>query len=285
MNQTQDLQIVVDDSVNSFLQHAGELLYRHEAMNSLMLGLCEGMQVQTPRAPSLFMRVTQNNQTISAAVQTPMNLIVTYSAPEHLEMLAEKLKEKGVQVTGVVGPAIESESFANIWINEARKQKHLAMGQKIYKIERVDFPENVLGQMAVVEKNDLELFASWVLAFAKECLPPTDQRDEKQWREFAERGLEKQNGHFWTVNDEPVAMAILSRPTKNGVSISGVYTPPKHRKKGYASAVVAHLSQKMLDSGKKFCVLYTDLSNPTSNKIYQNVGYREVCESKHFNFV
>ncbi|MNT82395.1 FR47-like protein [compost metagenome] len=97
--------------------------------------------------------------------------------------------------------------------------------------------------------------------------------------------IQKQNVYLWIVDGEIVSMANASRPTENGVSISGVYTPPAKRKIGYASAVVASLSQKMLDSGKKFCVLYTDLANPTSNKIYQEVGYKEVCDSKHFNFV
>jgi predicted GNAT family acetyltransferase len=281
-----DVKIVFDNSVSNFLDHAGDLLYQHEAVNSLMLGLCEGMLAQAPKTAPLLMRVIENNKTVSAAIQTPpMNLIITYSNPEQLELLATTLKEKDANFTGVVGPAQESESFASIWTSVSGKQKKLGMGQKIYKIEEVAFPKNVAGEFAVIGKSDLELFCSWVLAFAKECLPPTDQRDEKQWREFSERGIEKQTGHFWIVDGEPVAMAITSRPTKQGVSISGVYTPPKHRKKGYASAVVAHLSQKMLDSGKKFCVLYTDLTNPTSNKIYQNVGYREVCDSKHFFFV
>lgn len=285
MNTKQDLQITFDDSVQTFLEHAGELLYQHEAANSLMLGLCEGMLAQTPKTAPLLIRMIENNKTVSAAIQTPpMNLIITFSKQDHLGSLADKLKEKEASFTGVVGPAAESENFANLWEARSSKQKHLGMGQKIYKIEQVDFPQGVPGNFAVIGKESGELFFEWVMAFAKECLPPTDQRDEKQWREFTDRGLDKKTGHFWIVNGEPVAMAITSRPTKNGVSISGVYTPPKHRKKGYASAVVAHLSQKMLDSGKKFCVLYTDLTNPTSNKIYQNVGYREVCDSKHFFF-
>ena len=53
---------------------------------------------------------------------------------------------------------------------------------------------------------------------------------------------------------------------------------PEFRGRGYASNCVAALTQKMLDQGRKFCFLYTDLSNPTSNKIYQQIGYRPVCD-------
>ncbi|MNL37754.1 FR47-like protein [compost metagenome] len=121
-------------------------------------------------------------------------------------------------------------------------------------------------------------------AFVQESLP-NEKRSEQQWREAAENAIRKQTAHLWIVNGVPASMAFITRSTKNGASISLVYTPPAFRKKGYASAVVAHLSHKMLENGKQFCVLYTDLANPTSNKIYQDIGYREVTESMHFDFV
>jgi predicted GNAT family acetyltransferase len=73
-------------------------------------------------------------------------------------------------------------------------------------------------------------------------------------------------------------MAGNPRKTKNTISIGPVYTPPEFRKKGYASALVARLSQKNLDAGYQKCVLLTDLKNPTSNKIYQEIGYKSVCD-------
>jgi len=81
-----------------------------------------------------------------------------------------------------------------------------------------------------------------------------------------------------------VAVAHVSRPTQNSISINAVYTPLLHRRNGYASALVAHLSHKQLLSGKKLCVLYTDLTNPTSNEIYRQIGYREIAASKHYVF-
>jgi predicted GNAT family acetyltransferase len=63
-----------------------------------------------------------------------------------------------------------------------------------------------------------------------------------------------------------------------------VYTPPEWRGKGYASACVAALSQLCLDSGYQFCMLYTDLANPTSNSIYQKIGYQPIGESREYRF-
>jgi predicted GNAT family acetyltransferase len=66
--------------------------------------------------------------------------------------------------------------------------------------------------------------------------------------------------------------------------IGPVYTPPDYRGRGYASACTAALSQQMLYAGYQYCFLYTDLSNPTSNRIYQNIGYELVCDIDSYRF-
>ena len=71
----------------------------------------------------------------------------------------------------------------------------------------------------------------------------------------------------------------MNGPTPNGIRVGYVYTPPGQRGRGYASALVAHVSQAQLDAGKRLCFLYTDMTNPTSNYIYQKLGYRRVAES------
>jgi predicted GNAT family acetyltransferase len=67
-------------------------------------------------------------------------------------------------------------------------------------------------------------------------------------------------------------------PPAAGVSrIGPVYTPPAHRGHGYASAVTARAAFDILDSAA-VPVLYTDVSNPTSNKIYRAIGFRPVAD-------
>ncbi len=79
-------------------------------------------------------------------------------------------------------------------------------------------------------------------------------------------------------------MAQHNRRTTTGATISGVYTPPDRRGHGYASAVVAGVSQHLLDSGFAFCTLFTDLANPTSNHIYQALGYQPVGDFDQLRF-
>ena len=83
---------------------------------------------------------------------------------------------------------------------------------------------------------------------------------------------------------QPVSLACFGGPTPNGIRIGAVYTPPAHRGRGYGTAVTAAVSQLNLDRGRRFCFLYTDLANPTSNAIYQRIGYEPVCDSRELSF-
>ena len=280
------LTVIHDPSPNEFLEQAGPLLYREEPSNSLMLGLCGNIlrSKESPKVPPLFIRILKDARTVSAAVRThPISLVITFAKTEEIEFLAKHLQVTGAELPGVVGPAKESETFSTIWSQQTGKIKKLGMNQKIYKIENVIIP-NTLGQLRLAQIDEADLIAQWLVEFADESLLPSDRKSFEERLTQAVKAIDNQFAYVWLVDETPVSMAHLGRPTQNGISISAVYTPKHMRKKGYGSAIVAHLSQKMLDSGKKFCVLYTDLSNPTSNKIYQNIGYQEVADSKYFLF-
>ncbi|MCZ8541268.1 GNAT family N-acetyltransferase [Psychrobacillus psychrodurans] len=85
---------------------------------------------------------------------------------------------------------------------------------------------------------------------------------------------------FWEDQGEVVSMMKKSRPTTNGITVSLVFTPAEKRKKGYGRTLVATVSKELLKEFE-FCVLYTDMLNPTSNKIYQEIGYQKLVDSVH----
>jgi predicted GNAT family acetyltransferase len=85
-------------------------------------------------------------------------------------------------------------------------------------------------------------------------------------------------------DDGPVSLAGWGGRTPNGVRIGPVYTPPEHRRHGYGSTVTAAVTAAQLAAGRRFCFLYTDLANPTSNKIYGDIGYEPVCDAIDYAF-
>ena len=89
---------------------------------------------------------------------------------------------------------------------------------------------------------------------------------------------------MWEDGGEPLSL-IAARMTGNGYGwIGPVYTPPERRRRGYAGAGVAAASRRLLDAGASRCMLFTDLDNPTSNKIYHEVGYRRFADWEHHRF-
>ena len=83
---------------------------------------------------------------------------------------------------------------------------------------------------------------------------------------------------------ESVSCAGFGGETPNGIRIGPVYTPPERRSHGYASALTAELSRQLLAAGRRYCFLYTDLGNRTSNRIYINIGYARVCDAAEYIF-
>lgn len=129
---------------------------------------------------------------------------------------------------------------------------------------------------------DLDLLVEWMDAFMVEAVPDDPHRDpEAAVRERLE-GV--RGGLALWVDTDLVSVAGFGGETPNGVRIGPVYTPPELRGRGYASALTAELSAELLAAGRSYCFLYTDLANPTSNRIYQNIGYEFVCDSAAYAF-
>lgn len=110
-----------------------------------------------------------------------------------------------------------------------------------------------------------------------------DKAIERDNESLIDRHLSESSIYIWQDN-HPVSMAGFSGATPNGIRINLVYTPPEYRRKGYATSCVATLSQNLLNEGRKYCFLFTDLANSTSNHIYRTIGYQPVCDLNDYWF-
>ena len=277
--------VIQDFSLEEFIKSTGDMLNENEASNSLMLGVCENLLKTKPTEDSFFLfRILDNGHIKSAAIHTPpYPLILTYSNETQLNHLANFIFDKGFDISGVVGPSVETSTFSRIWSQITGCTSSLGMDQKIYQVAKVNLPPTK-GRLKLALTEDIDLTAKWLFEFSQESLPASEKITFEYALKSAKDAVELKMAYIWTIDEIPVSIAHWGRPTKNGVSIRAVYTPNEHRGNGYGSAVVAHLSQLLLNSSYKFCFLYTDVSNLTSNKIYKNIGYQEVLDSKHFLF-
>jgi len=259
----------------SFCDKVLPFLLQHEAENNLMIGILLSLADGTGKwkdEPVLFV-VEDDGLVVAVAVRTPPhNLLLTQAEESPLDILVTEMNSQGIGVPGILGPVSAVEHFAKRWSAIADCDIEPERNMRIYQLHQVFAPPHVPGSARFEDSEDAGRILRWQQSFNQECGLHHGLSEEKMIK-----AIRDQHVLMWQ-DDYPVSMAFTSGSTPNGIRVSGVYTPPGHRGKGYASANVAALSQHCLDEGRQFCCLFTDLANPTSNSIYQRIGYYPVSD-------
>jgi len=262
-------------------------LLANEAAHCLQLGILSTLE-QQPNAwggePPYLAAVEHDGEVALVVIRTPPhNVTLSLVGPDvspdaALALVARDLRAVyGDALPGVVGPAPLSGAFAAAWTHLTGRASAVTMRERIYRLDAVIPVSGVSGAPRVATRADRDLLARWIAAFVAESGP--EPTDAEAWADRALASAPALRGtYLWERDGEPVSLVGYSGPTPHGMRIGPVYTPPEHRGHGYASACTAAVSQMLLDGGRSFCFLFTDLANPTSNKIYQAIGYRPVID-------
>ena len=271
------MKVVRHKTAAEFLSKAGDWLEQAEAENNLILGIAAffaSYSGQVKLEPySLTAQV--DNMIVAAALMTPpRRLLITRMPDPAVALLADHLLAEGAPVPGVLGPKHCARVFAENWRANTGISSRVKMRERIYACAAVIPSVSSPGDLRTATSDDESLLGEWTGEFCREA----HIEDETNYMQSQIPTLIKKNCLYVWENGEVVSMADLRRETGHGIAVSLVYTPPRWRNKGYASSCVAQLTQRMLDNGKNFCCLFTDLANPTSNSIYQKIGYREICD-------
>jgi predicted GNAT family acetyltransferase len=274
------VKVVRPSDARAFLDAADPLLLADEARNNLILGIC-GTLVEDPDrfAEKHFWVVDgDGGEPLAAAMRTPpYNLLLGGCRDESaLAALVEEIDD----LPGVVGAHPEVDEFVRLWTGSHAVEPQMLREQGVYALEQVQPVPPAPGASRRATRDDLAMLLDWMTAFGEEVLEEKDP-GRAEAREAVEHRLGAADGGFelWEDGGEVVSLSGWGGPTPNGIRIGPVYTPPERRGRGYATALVAQLSQTLLDGGRSFCFLYTDLANPTSNAIYERIGYVKVAES------
>ncbi|MFO7573509.1 MAG: GNAT family N-acetyltransferase [Gaiellaceae bacterium] len=276
----------IDDPA-TFLDRAGPLLLEDEARNNLILGVA-GTLRDHPRAYAehrLWVALDEG-AVVGAALRTPpFNLILGCPATTAaLPALAETIHSTDTELPGVTAALPEADAFAVEWEARTGSARRARMAQRIYRAEEIRPPAGMRGRHRIATEGDRTLLVAWLRAFAEEALHGLDAPAGNSERAVDTRLAGAGGFVLWEADGEIVSLAGWGGRTPNGVRIGPVYTPPEYRRSGYGTAVTAAVSQDLLASGRRFCFLYTDLSNPTSNSIYAAIGYEPVCDSVEYAF-
>ncbi|HEY7343589.1 MAG TPA: GNAT family N-acetyltransferase [Ktedonobacterales bacterium] len=280
--------------IDAFAARVEPYLLAHEATHCLMLGLLSTLpRTSMPADEVPYMALVKDaGAVVLVAMRTPpYNVILSLLAPEYAAQPSEALRLIAGDVwsryhgglPGVHASVPVARLFAERWQQQAHVAARLAMQERIYELEAVIPVSGVSGSYRRPTEADRDLLVRWLDAFTAEALGPKERLDGAEWvdRYFTSSS---RGGYLWEDGGVPVSFVSYGNPTQHGVRIGPVYTPPESRGQGYASACVATVSQHLLEGGRAFCYLFTDLANPTSNHIYQTIGYNPVNDVDVYEF-
>jgi predicted GNAT family acetyltransferase len=281
------VKVVTYSDAEQFLQETRVALESNEAANSLMLGLC-GRIIEHPERfkaePRLWSVADTQGPVLAALITPPHNLLVYHhrgSLREGANALVDSVRRGAWQVPGVFGPSEAAQAVVHAWAGATGSPARLAGLQRAYELRQVAVPRPERGNLRPATEQDFDLAAAWTYAFHHEIFGQTDRERPRQATQVR---IAAGDIFLWDRDGRPVSMAMRNRPTRHGITVSLVYTPPELRGRGYATACVGELSRLLLDSGWDFCALFADLANPTANGIYRRVGYQPVCDYVEFRF-
>jgi uncharacterized protein len=282
----ENVQLATHADANAFLHVSQTDLEQHEVEHSLILGSALALQSASisPETVPYLATVCDAVGLTAAAIMIPLHPLVLASdrndCSAALAAIAHDLQRSSRPVSAVVAQSSVADRFAEVWSHESGCPAQLAMQQRLHALTELRSIPYPPGRLRLATARDLDLVSRWIAAFNEEAL---GEHTGEQERSLAQRRIAAGEVYLW-VEVEPRAMAARARPTRLSIALNAVYTPPELRRQGFATAYVARLSKELLDEGFAFCVLFTDLANPTSNSIYARIGYQAVGDFTLYRF-
>jgi len=285
----------VDDPA-VFLERATPLLLSSEARHNLILGIAGTLVAHPDAYPSHELwTVTEDDRCVAATARTPpYHLILADTSDEAaLNALVDALASSASAIPGVIGNRPTVDAFVQRWRRATGTDTHVEMDQGVFEARSVRSVPRTAGDAIPAGSDDRGIVRDWLRAFEVEALrqsgveeeEPEEMAREDRILDSRLSGTQADAGYWlFRVDDVPVSLAGFGGQTPNGIRVNAVYTPPRNRRRGYATTLVAALTEHLLSGDRRFCFLYTDLANPTSNAIYERIGYRMVCESAAYAF-
>jgi predicted GNAT family acetyltransferase len=267
-----------------FLERAEGFLLRDPVAHNILVTNIRARRDRavTDPAPATYAAVLDGEgAVVGAAMRTPPHAVFLSSMPvAAVEPLVEALTAACPDAAGVTGMVAEAEAFARAWTARTGAGLTIERHERLYRLEVVTPPPPPPGDWRPAQPADRDLLVEWSDAFEAEVGlgPRRSVARDVEWR------IAEGRSFIW-VDGAPASYVGSSRLAGGVVRIGPVYTPPDRRRRGYAAALVAVVSQRALDGGAQLCSLYTDLANPTSNSIYMAVGYRPVGDVTAYHFL
>ena len=276
------MKVVSYSDGHAFWHEVATPLAARPVLNNVFVGVA-GRTRKDLRKDFFRAGVFDGDELVLGALRTPphrLNLAHLGRGAAGIDGLVRLLADAEDAIPGVVGEQSLAQAFAARWSlvtgqSVTNRPRH-GLTQNLYEVTRVTPPAGVAGAMRQARAAERDLVLRWEMAFAVDAGLPAAERELDYVTRFVDEGFKSDTFFVWDVEGAAVATARLRPVATVGARVSGVYTPNERRGRGYASALTAALSQRLLTSGL-WCCLFADADNPLTNRIYQRIGYQKVA--------
>jgi ribosomal protein S18 acetylase RimI-like enzyme len=267
-------------SLDDFLGAADGYLRADPVLNTVLLTVCERLRLTGPAAfgddpPWFGWHEAGSGAVDGAFLRTPPFPLLAAGMPANSAgSLIAALAAAGMRPPAVNIAASAEAGFADAWRQASGGSVAARLRSRLFRLASLVPPDPPpAGAARRAADGDYDLLVGWHEAFHREL----GQTDEDP-RRNVEAGLGQGWLRLWEDGGRPVATATRTAEVAGVVRVAGVYTPAQYRRRGYAGGVTAAVTRAALDGGAADVVLFTDLANPTSNALYQRLGYQPVAE-------
>ena len=276
------------EDIQEFNTLVSPFLLQDEAKNILILALLNRL-CKNPLLygkPPILIAFLEKNTVVFAGLRTPPhNQILAFTENiEYVEIFSSFLYEQKQEIPGVLGSKEGALKFAQKWKELNKTTYKLDMHERIYELTEVNPVTLGKNEFRQIKLQDLDTIMKWIRAMQLEAMRIKMTEDDETMKNDLIKNDVWKSFYVLCKADDLLTMAKKAGTTPTGQLVNYVYTPPELRRNGYATECVAKLSQLCLDEGKQRCLLFTDLNNPTSNKIYQKIGYIPVVDVDMYKF-
>ncbi len=278
------MHLTVHESAAGFLAAAAAFLKISEAENSIVT-IAAARMISRPvgdDADAYLASVEHGGTVVAAALHgSSGGMLLTSGPAPALTLFAADMAERRRAPGSMVGPLAACEVFAREWVGRTGQRHTLRFHLRHYELHRPPSLPRARGHMRLPRQDEHDLLLAWQLAFIEEVRLADDSVHAQ--RVFGRR-LEQGAVRVWD-DDGIVALVGYGDGGTDVARIAPVFTPPEHRRRNYASALVGELSRELFEQGKRAVFLTTDVANPTSNSIYRKIGYVPAADHYHFDFL
>lgn len=261
---------------------AAEPLYRRDpVLNTIELTLLKASAFSDD---ALLLTVWDDAAPVGAALQTPPYPLACNGLPARVHhFVAAELTRIRPGLNGVRGTRDVTMAFADAWRSVTGDTGTVTSEEMLYRLGTLKPLAGVAGVHRAATRADRPVLVDWVEQFFVETF--SQQRDDGAGERFVDNANSAGDGFvLWEDDGVPVSMAMLRAPAAGVSRIGPVFTPYSSRGCGYGSAVTAAAANSARLGGVEDVVLFADLANPTSNGIYQRIGFEAVAESVRVDF-